>query len=650
MKWNVDFEIASGVFLLVFLCFFTIKKHLPTRQNRLYLSCVFASFLIVIMDVLAAMMTSYPKYFGIGLLTLVNVAYFASLPLLSILFLLYILALTDVFKFVRTSLFYVFLVPALVCLFVAVTTPFTGVLFYFDEVMAYHQGPGYALGFVSNCFYLILAVAFATVFKDRIKKIERFSIYIFCSAIVLGAVAQGVYFRWVLLTNAVTAMALVVVYLAMQNPDAFIDASSGMFNGEAFEELTKEYLADGKMFSCVYLSIADYKNLDAFYGAQGVANATEEVIKYLSRVFKDRRIYRIEQAAFVIQEMGTGEYEEIVRALENRFAKGFDGGEEQITFWPQIVIVPYWHMPSEIRNIISLINFVKKNNENNDNNINSNVGYSIEVNDKIINDMNNEKAVEKAIENAIVNNSVQIYFQPIYSSITREINSCEVLARIFDDNIGFVLPDVFIKKAEENGSITRLGEQIFEKVCIFLKEQKPERYGLKSVHVNLSPVQCKQENMADVLIEISDRYHVVRDFIDLEITETAAVENNPVIRNNMEKLIDASFSFSLDDYGTGFSNTATIIQLPFKSVKIDKSLLWSQFGKTSSILKDLVIMFQNQDLEIIVEGVESKDMVDVLEKYGCHNLQGYYFAKPMPQREFISYMRNFNKTVRKNNK
>lgn len=647
MKWNVDFEIASVVFLLVFLCFFMIKKHLPTRQNKLYLACVLVTFLTLVLDVASAIMTSYPHIFGVDLLVVVNTVYLATVPMLSIIFFIYILALTDSYGFVKTSLFYVFTVPALVSLFTAISSPFTGLLFYFDSHMEYHQGGGYFLQFFSNCFYLVLAVAFVTVFKDRIKKVERYSIYIFCLAIVLGAGIQGIYFRWVLLTNAVTAIALIIVYLAMQNPDVYIDKSSGMFNGDAFEELTKEYLADGKMFTCIYLSIADYKNLDAFYGAQGVANATEEVIAYLSKIFSDKRIYRLEQSAFVIQELSSGNYEEIVSALENRFAKGFDGGEEMINFGPQIVVVPFWHMPSKVGDILSTINFVKKTNENSSDNFNINIGYTVEVNDEIIIEMKHEKAVERAIDNAIANNSVQIYFQPIYSSVTGEISSCEALARIFDYDIGFVRPDIFISKAEENGSIIKLGEQIFEKVCKFLQEQKPERFGMKSVHVNLSPVQCKQENMAETLIEISNKYGAVRDLIDLEITETAAVEKNSVIRSNMEKLIDASFSFSLDDYGTGFSNTATIIQLPFKSVKIDKSLLWSQFGKDTSILKDLVIMFQNQELEIIVEGVESKEMVETLVGYGCQNLQGYYFSKPVPQREFMAYMRNFNRTVEK---
>lgn len=646
MKWNVDYEITSIIFQLIFLVFFFVKRHLPTRQNRVYLLCVITSFFNVLFDLLTALLNSYApsRIIPIGVISAANVIYFCLVPCLSIFFFLYILTLTKQYSFVHTPLFPVFCFPAVVSLMLAVSSPWTGFLFYFDDALIYQHGSCYTLEFASNLFYLIVAVAFVTTYRSYVSTIERYSTYFFCSTLAFGALLQGVFFRWVLLTNAMTAMALIVVYLSLQNPDMLIDKTSGLFNTDAFTEMTTELLSDGVAFSCIYFSIIDYQNLDALYGTENVLSAMKDVTLYVKKVFADKRIYRFGNSAFMIQVTNDDDFTSIEQAINNRFLKPFSGATDDIYLAAQIVIIPYWNMPKDISKIQSLLNFANRYAAT------RGKGATVEVGDDVIELMARERAVERAIEKTVLNNSIQIYFQPIYSTVTGEISSCEALARLFDDELGFIPPDEFIPKAEENGSIVRLGEQIFEKVCQFLAEQEPYQYGLESVHVNLSPIQCKQENLATTLIDITNRYEQSRSLIDLEITETAAVEQNGVIRKNMDKLIAASFSFSLDDYGTGFSNTATIIQLPFSSVKIDKSLLWAYYDKKSRILPDLVNMFHNQKLELIVEGVETKEMVEGLTEMKCQNLQGYYFAKPLPMREFMSYMREFNRSARERKK
>lgn len=636
MLWNVDFEITSIVFQLIFLVFFIARKHLPTRRNRFYLLSVVMSVFAVAFDVITAVMNSYAPYIDIRLLEVANMIYFMVVPLLSLSFFVYILTVTDQYAFTRSSLFVVFCTPGIISFLLGLTSPFTDFLFYFDESMKYCQGSGYAIEMIANLFYIFTTIAFVTVYRKNVERIERYSIYFFCAALIVGATMQAVFFRWVLLTNAMTAMALIIVYLSIQNPYMYIDKLTGMFNRPAFEEMAKEYFSVGTSFSCMRFTIDDYRSLDTLYGSENVEKALEGVVEYLNKVYISKRLFRLNAYSYILQEPDSGDFQKLETVLRNRFEKPFAGVTQDVLFTISIIIIPYWNMPSSLNRIKTLFEFADRYKGSAKN-------VTIEVDENIISKMERESAVERAIDNAISNNSIQIYYQPIFSTSKGTILSCEALARLFDDEIGFIPPDEFIPRAEKSGAIVQLGLQIFEKVCVFLKEQEPWHYGMESVHVNLSPIQCRKESLASELIAITDKYGIERTHIDLEITETAAIEKDKVILSNMNKLIDAQFSFSLDDYGTGFSNTATITQLPFANVKIDKSLLWSYFDGKNTILPDLVTMFHNQKLQLIVEGVETRIMVESLTDMKCQFLQGYYFSKPLPQREFVAYVRKFNK-------
>ena len=636
MLWNVDFEISSIVYQVVFLCFFIWKKHLPTRQNRLYYATLMVSFVALVLDVLTSVLNSYVDSFGVQLVTAMNIIYYLILAALSVLFFSYVLALTDNFDFFSSTTYMVFMIPAVIAVLVDISTPVTGFLFQIDENLRFTHRDGLIITMIADSFYVVMAFVFVVALRKKISRIKRYTIYICSVPLIVGVILESVFFQNVLIVNMMTTVTIIAIYLSLENPDMYIDNTSRMFNGDAFRVMADEYMKKGTAFSCVFLTISEYKNLDVLYGPENVQEATKDVVRYLKKVFSSRKIYRTKPWTFVFQEDARGDYEQIVNQLTNRFSKPFKGVDMDIMLEPEIVVIPYWHMPSDVNGIDSIHAFVKKMNG-------GHITGVIEVDDRLMLKIEHERAVEHAVELAISTGSIQIYFQPIYSAREGRITSCEALARLFDEETGFISPDEFIRKAEENGSITALGIQIFEKVCIFLKEQRPEQMGIEHIHVNLSPVQFKQENLASELIELTNKHDVDRSKLVLEITETAAVEESLVIHGNMDRLINAGFIFSLDDYGTGFSNTASIIQLPFSSVKLDKSLVWAFFNRKSNILPDLVNMFIHQKLELIAEGVETREMVRTLDDMNCNYMQGFYFSKPLPPREFISFVWEYNR-------
>ena len=152
-----------------------------------------------------------------------------------------------------------------------------------------------------------------------------------------------------------------------------------------------------------------------------------------------------------------------------------------------------------------------------------------------------------------------------------------------------------------------------------------------------------QERLHKRLWDIMAEYGVEPDQINLEITETAASHAQEVMAENLSKLTQAGVSFSLDDYGTGYSNIKRVIQLPLKIIKLDKTFVDEQDNpKMLVVLKNTVAMLKDMNMEIVVEGIETQEMLDFFTELRCDFIQGYFFSKPIPKPEFVSFIKSWN--------
>ena len=236
------------------------------------------------------------------------------------------------------------------------------------------------------------------------------------------------------------------------------------------------------------------------------------------------------------------------------------------------------------------------------------------------------------------------YYQPIYSVRDRKYISAEALVRLKDPDLGFIPPDEFIPLTERDGTITKLGMQIFEMVCSFLKYAKLDEKGIQYIEVNLSVVQCMQKSLKEQLFDLMNKYQIRPEQVCLEITETVAVKTPEIVRKLFQELDKHGISFALDDYGSGYSNVKYIIELPFDFVKLDKYLIWNYFKNDFDKIafESTITMMKSLNIEMIAEGVETKQQADTLAKLGVNYLQGYYFSKPIPPDDFIDFITTNN--------
>lgn len=246
----------------------------------------------------------------------------------------------------------------------------------------------------------------------------------------------------------------------------------------------------------------------------------------------------------------------------------------------------------------------------------------------------------KIIQQAMDDDRVEVFYQPIYGVQEKRFVAAEALVRIKNTDGSLLSPARFIPVAEANGSIKRLGEIVFAKTCDFLHRYDIVQMGMRCIDVNLSVEQCEQEHLAERYIQIMKEYGTDPSQINLEITETASIKTRKNMLKNMEKLIAYGVEFSLDDFGNGESNLNYIVDMPVKIVKFDYDMTQAYFqnNKARSVMNAAKEMIHDIGLKIVSEGVETKEQAEVLSS-SIDFLQGYYFAKPMPEHEFLAFIK-----------
>ena len=212
--------------------------------------------------------------------------------------------------------------------------------------------------------------------------------------------------------------------------------------------------------------------------------------------------------------------------------------------------------------------------------------------------------------------------------------------RLHDPTYGWVSPALFIPEAEQSGAIVAVGSILLDKICAFLGSADLDALGMEYVEANLSVDQCIRPQLADEVLGLLGRYGVEPSRVNLEMTETSGSFSQEVVERNVRRLSAAGVSFSLDDYGTGYSNVTRALDLPFSLVKFDKSFVDAlDDEQVRAVLAQSIAMMKSIGKSVLVEGVESQEQADAVRAMGADYIQGYLYARPLPQDEFEAFLR-----------
>lgn len=243
--------------------------------------------------------------------------------------------------------------------------------------------------------------------------------------------------------------------------------------------------------------------------------------------------------------------------------------------------------------------------------------------------------LENHLRHAVEFGELELYIQPKACTNTLQFVGGEVLLRWNHPKFGYISPNEFIPIAEESGVIIQIGEWLFERVCQLLSRWEKADLPVKRLSINLSARQFQDEEAMERLKQLMDKYVVNRDFLEVELTESIAIKEPRLVQKRLQSLRDLGIRIAIDDFGKGYSSLSYLKDYPIDTLKIDKSFVdeISTRGE-APIVRAIVAMGKGLNVEVVAEGVETKEQLAYLRSLDCDYVQGYYISKPLPVPEY----------------
>lgn len=252
-----------------------------------------------------------------------------------------------------------------------------------------------------------------------------------------------------------------------------------------------------------------------------------------------------------------------------------------------------------------------------------------------------EKELENDIRYAVEQRDLLVYFQPKFDVMSEKVIGAEALVRWNHPERGMLYPETFIPLCEANGFICTIDFYVLEEVCKRLKQWKDSGCKLLKVSVNFSRVHLKNRDFVEHLKNVLTRYDVNPAYVEIELTESVAYGEVQNLVDVMKQVKAAGFGLSMDDFGSGYSSLNLLREMPLDVLKLDKEFFGAydeNTGREQKIIRHVISMAKDLDITVLAEGVETARQKEFLKESHCDVIQGYYYAKPMPTEQFVSYL------------
>lgn len=535
----------------------------------------------------------------------------------------------------------VMIVPTVYSLIAIFSTLFSRRFFFFDargNLHLSHLISGTVN--ISVALYLVFAAYLIHSYSRSVSSEKAIVLLVYYIMMAAGIPLKMVFGNYSVFEFS-NALALLLCVYTFQNPSEFIERMSGTGTKNALNFAVYTNIIQKKTFTLFGINI---DRLPGIVGSQSVeagSNLLGQIATYLKRVYPDATLFYPDDGVFVMllpeiradDEVIEGLAEQIrrrfkdpwklkgddIRFVESPFAMGFP---DEIADMDK-----YIEVKDEMKKIL-----LRQSRE------------VLRVSDLNLKYAEHDKKIDSIVRKAVDNGILEVYYQPIYSPITGMFDTCEALVRLRDHQFGFISPAIFIPIAERNGTVLGIDRFVLKSVCEMLAATDVLNLGIKYVEVNLSVVDCIQTDLADNVLGTLKKYRIGTDKINFEITETWEKEITTVVDDNVKKLTDAGIAFSMDDFGSGYSNISRIATMPVNLFKLDKSIVQAAFESEVSymVMHNLIRIIKSLGKEIVAEGVETGEQAKQLIRLGCDHIQGFFYARPMPEAQFIEFLKEHN--------
>ena len=409
---------------------------------------------------------------------------------------------------------------------------------------------------------------------------------------------------------------------------SYHDLLTNALNRNAFMDVLSQF-RPGQYASAgiIYIDINGMKEINDFYGHHQGDKILITTVAKVFNLFKPDELFRIGGDEFVIitYDLTETDFYEKFNLLRNIFCE-----KNNLPF--SIATGSCWvKSPSDLNSLLQQADSAMYTDK-------KKFYYGKEKTSRYRHNLDDilNLANYSALQEALTAGQFCIYFQPKISLDTEEFIGSEALIRYINQAGEIIAPNNFIPILEEARLIKMLDLYVFEEVCKQINIWKERKMRVKPVSINLSRSTLSYHFLADQLLALITKHNIDISLLELEVTETAEVDNQLVFSQALEKLKEYGFSISIDDFGVRNASLSLFTTINFDILKLDRSLVktLAQNQKARILIRSLAVICSDLGIKLIAEGVETLEQLDILKELRCNEVQGYLFSKPLPLNDF----------------
>ena len=535
--------------------------------------------------------------------------------------------------------------PLIILLVILAQNLFTHNVFTVTAQDGYSRGPLIASVYVVAAMYGFAGMIYCLSCRKYLER-EKWGALISVYLLILAAVIIEYLIPQLLVEMFAISVGILLVLNMVMRPEETKDGYVAIKTRRAFEtDLRNAILSEDKV-QIVVIQMSNAYEIRSYLGEKRYYAYVDEIVDEIRQLYLKLRIHRVNMEmylerpgiVYLILDDPYYDISSVVTAFVNgvkaRTVKFMDMG---VQFEPRICTI---RMPEDMNDSAEILELCHKF---------SIIGspdqiYFSAAELKKHPDFNSIVHMDEILIRAVTENSLKVMYQPIYNVKEERFDSAEALSRLIDREYGMISPALFIPASEANGIILRLGEMILESVFRFISENDLDELGLSYVEINLSIAQMLQPKLPAIIDRLQKKYGIRPEQINFEITESMFDNISGIISQNVKALSNAGYTFSLDDYGTGYSSIQRMSKFPLRLVKLDKSMADEIFTESGNVIMfNTIQMMHGIHKKLVVEGVETAEAMSALADMSCDYIQGYYYSRPVPEEELIAFLKKNNR-------
>lgn len=437
--------------------------------------------------------------------------------------------------------------------------------------------------------------------------------------------------RDIMMNGIISAMANLILFIISQSSRMEQDSVTELKNRSACIADINGKICKGVPFQFITVNLKDFTAVNRKFGHRTGDEFLYQLARYLEATFQEGMVYRVGGVEFVVllpfvsKEYAVHCCEEIYCRFQNKWQVQ----DVEYALRVGICDIICEQGTQSAAQLIEQMQFAqviaKEKTES----------CILHFDERVRENLERRKYLIRRMKRAMKEDAFEMYFQPIYSWKENAFYSMEALLRLRDKDGTLISPAEFIPVAEEVGIIDQIGWIVLDKVCAFMSGHPDLE--MRTVSVNMSMQQFMSKGFADQVEACLQKYALSPDRLRIEITERMISENPQRTKDTLRQLTEKGIQFYLDDFGMGYSNFAGVLSLPIETIKLDLTLVQGAFESKRKllVLENLVAMLRKAGYSVVAEGIETEEQANTLRILGADRLQGFYYHRPMPEKEIV---------------